>query len=270
HISAADHFMTYGISENRDLSGVLSIAAYLAANADVKTAVTAGQTTGLEHMLTYGVREQRDLGWGVSSIQFASDAVYNNAIKAGDMDAALARITEVSPFLPSFDPPEGFILPADWPIPQGFVPLQGVTLSVPEGWTPATPVRLPEYFEQPFTAVTAEGVVSFPDSTGEIRVVNENGQAGFAHGGFIAAGSVPLNGTVTVQLSPEQVLIGAYGDIGQLDVTGEGSVIAEGTAEADTIDASEWTAVNLSVRAMEGDDTITIADTHTAIGGAGA
>lgn len=270
-LTAARHFMSYGINEDRSLSPAVLVAGYLAAQPDVAAAVAAGETTGLAHLLTYGIQEGRDIGNGVSAAQFVNDPVYQNAIDAGDTDAALARMAEVSPFLAEFEPPEGFELPADWPIPQDFVPVEGTLLTVPEGWVPAEPVRLPDYFEQPFTAVVAPGgMVTFPDATGEITVVNEGGQASFAQGGFLASVSVLLNGTATVQVAAEQVLVGDYGDIAALNIVGEGGVRAEGTAEADTIDATGWNAVNLTVDAKEGNDTIAIRDTQTAIGGEGA
>jgi len=272
HISAAKHFLSHGVSENRPLSPVISMAAYLALNADVAAAVEAGETTALGHLLTHGLEEGRNLGNGISAVQFGNDPVYQEAMAAGDDDAVLARMSEVAPFLPAFSAPEDFELPADWPIPQDFVPPEGVLLRVPEGWVPEEPVMLPEYFEQPFAAeVSPEGVLSFgPEVTGEIRVINLDGQAAFTQGGFIAAQTLPMDGSGAVHLTAEQELAGLYSDIGALTVTGEGAVLAEGTAEADTIDASEWNVANLTIDAGEGDDVITIADTQTAVGGEGA
>src|SRR5690606_930103 len=210
-ITAARHFMSHGIGEDRSLSPAVLVAGYLAAQFDVAEAVEAGTTTGLAHLVTNGIEEGRYVGNGVSAAQFANDPVYQQAIEAGDTDAALARMASVSPFLPEFQPPEGFELPADWPIPQEFVPVEGTQLSVPEGWVPAEPVRLPDYFEQPFAAeVSPEGAVVFPDATGEIVVTSAEGQASFGQGGFLAAVSVLLNGTATVQVSGEQVLVGQY------------------------------------------------------------
>lgn len=266
------HFLTHGVNEDRSFNAAVSVAAYLAINLDVAEAVANGQTTGLAHMLTYGIEEGRDLGNGVSAAQFAQDPVYQEAMEAGDTDAALSRMADVAPFLPEFDAPEGFELPADWPIPQDFVPVEGTLLTVPEGWVPAEPVRLPDYFEQPFASeVLPGGAVAFPDATGEIVVVNNgDGQASFAQGGFLAATTVLLNGTATVQTAAEQVLVGHYADIAQLNVTGEGAVRADGTAEADEIDASGWNVANLTIDAGEGDDVVTIRDTQTAVGGEGA
>src|SRR5690606_24294622 len=149
---AVQHFMRHGVTEDRNFNAVIGIAAYLAANEDVLTAVEQGQTTGLAHLLTFGIAEGRPLGNGVSGAQFANDPVYQQAIEEGDTDAALARVSEVAPFLPEFEAPEGFELPADWPIPQDFVPVEGTLLTVPEGWQPAEPTQLPPYFEQPFNA----------------------------------------------------------------------------------------------------------------------
>lgn len=268
---AVQHFMRHGVAEDRNFNAVINIGAYLAANEDVLTAVEQGQTTGLAHLLTFGIAEGRPLGNGVSGAQFANDPVYQQAIEEGDTDAALARVSEVAPFLPEFEAPEGFELPADWPIPQDFVPVEGTLLTVPEGWQPAEPTQLPPYFEQPFNAeLLPGGAVSFPDATGEIVLVNQGGQGVFAQGNFLADISVSLNGTSTVSLAAEQTLVGNYADIAQVNIVGDGAVRALGTDEADVIDASGWNAVNVTVEAGAGDDTITIADTQTALGGEGA
>src|SRR5690606_37545966 len=268
---AVQHFMRHGVTEDRNFNAVISIAAYLAANEDVRAAVEQGQTTGLAHLLTFGIAEGRPLGNGVSGAQFANDPVYQQAIEEGDTDAALARVSEVAPFLPEFEAPEGFELPADWPIPQDFVPVEGTLLTVPEGWQPAEPTQLPPYFEQPFNAeLLPGGAVSFPDATGEIVLVNQGGQGVFAQGNFLADITISLNGTSTVSLAAEQVLVGNYADIAQVNIVGDGAVRALGTDEADVIDASGWNAVNVTVEAGAGDDTVTIADTQTALGGEGA
>lgn len=267
---ATQHFMRYGSTEDRNLNSVISIAAYLAANEDVLQAVEAGQTTGLAHLLTYGIEEGRPLGNGVSAAQFANDPAYQEAIAEGDTDAALARMAEVAPFLPEFEAPEGFVLPADWPTPQDFVPLEGTQLTVPEGWQPAEPVELPDTFEQPFLVDVVGGVVVFPEATGEIVLLNQDGQGVFAQGNFIGNVKVALNQTATVQLAAEQVLVGSFTDIAQVSVVGDGAVRALGTDGADDIDASSWNAVNVTVEAGAGDDTIKIADTQTAVGGEGA
>ena len=271
-ITAVSHFLRFGIKEERSINPVISAGAYLLANPDVAEAVEAGDTSAWGHLLSNGAIEGRDLGNGVSGADFANDPVYQQAVAEGRGDDALARMTEVAPFLPSFDAPEGFELPADWPIPQDFVPVEGQQLTVPEGWVPSEPTVLPDSFVQPFTAtITPEGVVSFPpETTGEIQLINLDGAAAFAQGGFIAAGTVPLDGTATVQLAAGQVLVGLHSDIAELTVEGEGEVLANGTDEADTIDASEWSVVNATIDAKAGDDVVTIADTQTAIGGEGA
>src|SRR5690606_1194272 len=223
------------------------------------------------HMLTYAAVEGRDLGNGVSATQFANDPVYKAAVAEGDTDAALARMAEVAPFLPQFEAPEGFELPAGWPIPQDFQPLEGTQLTVPEGWVPAEPVQLPEYFEQPFTVVVApNGAVTFPDATGEIHLVNVDGQGSFAQNNFIGNVTVALNLTATGELAAEKVLVGSYTDIGQLNVTGAGAVRALGTDEADTIDATDWNVANLTIEAGAGDDTVTVIDSQRVAGGEGA
>lgn len=271
HAGAVQHFMRHGAAEDRNLNAAISIGAYLTANEDVRQAVEAGETTGLAHLLIHGVLEGRPLGNGVSGEQFVNDPVYQQAVADGNTDAALARMAEVSPFLPQFEAPEGFQLPADWPIPQDFVPVEGTQLSVPEGWQPAEPVRLPEYFEQPFAAeVLPGGAVAFPGATGEIMLINQDGQGAFAQGNFLAGITVSLNGTATVELAAEQVLVGSYTDIGTLNITGEGEARALGSDEADNIDASGWNVVNLTIDAGAGDDTITITDGQTALGGEGA
>src|SRR5690606_29298287 len=78
---AVRHVLTDGVNEDRSLNAVVSIAAYLAVNLDVKEAVAGRHTTGLAHVLSVGITEGRDLGNGVSAAQFANDPVYKEAIE---------------------------------------------------------------------------------------------------------------------------------------------------------------------------------------------
>lgn len=268
-LTATRHFQLFGMNEGRSISPAISLGAYLAANPDVQEAVDNGVFTAWEHLSLLGIAEGRDLGQGVSTALFANDSTFQLALAQGRMDDALARLTNVAPFLPEFEAPADFQLPADWPIPQNYVHPEGSLLTVPEGWVPAEPVQLPNSFEQPFSANVAEGVVSFDAGvTGDIRVIDQNGQLAFAHNNFIAQQKAPANSTVN--LAAEQILVGLYSDMEDLTITGDGAVRAEGTDEADVIDTSEWTVANLTVDAKGGDDTLTLADGQHGIGGEGA
>ncbi|MBB5215571.1 bluetail domain-containing putative surface protein [Parapusillimonas granuli] len=269
--TATEHFQRYGIHEGRNPNMVIVLGAYLAENSDVAAAVDEGATTALEHLLTYGLAEGRNLGNGLDLALFSEDPVFQEAIEAGHTDAALARVGQVAPFLPEFTPPEGFELPSNWEIPQDYVHPDGALLTVPEGWTPDEPVRLPDSFEQPFSLVDTGGVITFAGSAeGDITLINEDGGAAFARGGFIAADTLPLDGSATVTLADGQHLVGSFSDLEQLSVVGAGTVTAQGTEESDDIDLSGATLAGLTIEAMGGDDTIAIADGQTALGGDGA
>ncbi|NYT82795.1 calcium-binding protein [Alcaligenaceae bacterium] len=269
--TATEHFQRYGINEGRNPNMVIVLGAYLAENSDVAAAVDEGSMTALEHLLSFGIAEGRNLGNGLDLALFAEDPVFQEALEAGQTDAALARVSQVAPFLPEFTPPEGFELPSNWEIPQDYVHPDGALLTVPEGWTPDEPVRLPDSFEQPFALVDTDGVMTFEGSAeGDITLINEDGQASFARGSFITADSVPLDGSATITLAEGQHLVAGFEDLEQLSVVGAGTVTAQGTEENDEIDLSEAALVGLTIDAQAGDDTITIADGQTALGGDGA
>lgn len=148
-ITAFEHFQQYGVTEAREVSPFFDLAGYLAANPDVAAAVRSGATTAFEHFTTFGFTEGRDLGNGVSLQFFTNDPVAQAAIAAGDFNGLFARVAEVAPFIPTFDAPTGYAIPADQPLPTGFVPPSGQNLVVPPGVTP--PAELPPGFEQPTT-----------------------------------------------------------------------------------------------------------------------
>lgn len=148
-MNAVQHFLQYGSGEVRALSPFIDLAAYLGANPDVAAAVDAGQTTALQHLMSYGVLEGRDLGNGIVLSIFQSDAQFVDALTVGNYDLALARVYAIAPFLPSFQPPEGWVPAADTPIPVDFVPPEGIKLVVPPGvHVPPALLPLPDTFEQ--------------------------------------------------------------------------------------------------------------------------
>lgn len=147
--TAVGHFLGYGRTEARALNPFINLAAYLDANLDVKAAVEAGEVDPLSHLLTNGVQEGRDLGNGVSLAQFASDPKFQEAIgENGDPLDAIARVSEVAPFLKTFEAPEGWQAPKDTPIPTDFVPVGDEKLVIPPTVEVPEGVELPpEVFE---------------------------------------------------------------------------------------------------------------------------
>lgn len=141
---ALTHFLTHGQSETRAISPFFDLRAYLDANPDVAAAVENGAANALDHLLNHGFAEGRPLGNGVSLEQFANDPTFKGA---ADALAALARVAEVAPFIPSFEPPAGWTPPADLPIPTDFVPRDGEKLKVPPTVKVPDGVKLPDAFE---------------------------------------------------------------------------------------------------------------------------
>lgn len=143
--SAYEHFLLYGQSEPRTISPFIDLAAYANANPDL--AAIEGLNL-YQHLVTYGLHENRDLGNGITLGQFANDPVFNAALADPDhiLDA-LARIAAVAPFLPDFQPPEGWTPPADTPIPTDFVPPEGLLLVVPPSVTVPEGTELPDTFK---------------------------------------------------------------------------------------------------------------------------
>ncbi|KAB0614903.1 hypothetical protein [Castellaniella defragrans] len=142
--SAYEHFLLHGQSEPRAITPFLDLGAYLAANSDL-----AIEGLNLyQHLVTYGLHEGRDLGNGITLEQFANDPVFNAALAdpARILDA-LARVAEVAPFLPSFQPPAGWTPAPDTPIPLDFVPLPGQLLVVPPTVIVPEGVVLPDTFK---------------------------------------------------------------------------------------------------------------------------
>src|SRR5690606_34788983 len=116
----------------RAISPFFDLGAYVEANPDIRDAVDAGLVNPLQHLLSYGVSENRDLGNGVNLGQFANDPTFQAALaEGGNPFDAIARVAEVTPFLPSFEPPAGWEAPKDTPIPVDFVPADGEKLVIP-------------------------------------------------------------------------------------------------------------------------------------------
>src|SRR5690606_37510332 len=132
----------------------------------------------------------------------------------------------------------GFELPADWPIPQGYVHPAGTLLKVPDGWTPAQPTQLPGSFEQPFALANTGGTVTFTGSAeGDITLIKHAGGVAFARDGFLTT-TVPADGSITVSLAEGEHLVAPFGDLTGITVAGVGTVNAVGTEGNDTINLS--------------------------------
>jgi hypothetical protein len=145
--SAFEHFLLYGQYEPRNISPFFDLKAYLDANPDVAAAVRAGLTTAFDHFINHGFTEGRDLGNGISLAQFANDPEAQLAIRNGDVNALMDRISEVAPFLPTYEPPAGYEIPSNIPIPVDFVPVGDEKLTIPPGVE--VPADLPPIFEVP-------------------------------------------------------------------------------------------------------------------------
>lgn len=155
--SAIEHFLAYGQGEPRAFNPAIDLAAYLSANPDVADAAAQGLTSPLEHLMMHGVSEGRDLGNGVNLGMFGDDPVFQQALASGDLDAALDRVSDVAPFIPSFETPSGWTPPADLPIPTDFVPPEGLKLVIPEGVEVPEGTELPDTFEPATPPVTPPG-----------------------------------------------------------------------------------------------------------------
>lgn len=147
-ISPIEHFLQFGQTEPRALSPFFDLGAYMAANPDVADAVSIGGMSPLDHLLAFGFTEGRDLGNGVSLAQFQNDPVFQAALSVGgNVFAALERVAEVAPFLPTFQPPAGWVPPASTPIPTDFVPPADTTLVIPPTVIVPPGLELPDAFE---------------------------------------------------------------------------------------------------------------------------
>src|SRR5690606_15855760 len=99
------------------------------------------------HFIPYGFKDGRPLGNGIDLAQFAADQAAQDAIQNGDSGALMARVAEIAPFLPTYEKPEGYSIPADIPIPQDFTPVAGEKLVIPENVN--VPDDLPPSFATP-------------------------------------------------------------------------------------------------------------------------
>lgn len=149
--SAWFHFINHGQNEVRNTSQYFDMKAYLDANPDVAAAVEAGKTTAYDHFIEFGFKEGRDIGNGISLASFAEDPASQEAIASGDVSGLMARVAEVAPFLPAYTPPAGYEIPSNQPIPQGFVPVDGETLVIPDGVIVPDGQELPPAFRDVVT-----------------------------------------------------------------------------------------------------------------------
>jgi trimeric autotransporter adhesin len=148
-MTAFEHFTIFGanLNELRSPSPLINLKAYLEANPDVAAAAQDGLINPLEHLIYFGLKENRDLGNGIKLEAFALDSVYTEALESGNLFDALARVNEVAPFFPDYEPPAGWTPPADLKIPTDFIPPEGVLLIIPEGVTIPPGTILPDTFD---------------------------------------------------------------------------------------------------------------------------
>lgn len=145
-ISATEHFLLYGQAEPRQINPFINLGAYLDANADLADAAANGTISPLMHLLTFGAAESRDLGNGINLGVFAGDPKFEEALASGHLQAALERMEDVAPFLPTFQPPAGWEPPANTPIPVDFTPPPGTQLVIPPSVIVPDDVELPDSF----------------------------------------------------------------------------------------------------------------------------
>lgn len=119
---------------------------YLDANPDLAGPVRDGLVAPWTHFMTFGVFEPRPMGNGIHLDQFTADPVYLAAKTEGNAVMAIQRLAQVLPFMPGFEAPSGWTLPAETPLPADFVPRNGETLVIPPHYKGAVPDTLPAAF----------------------------------------------------------------------------------------------------------------------------
>lgn len=155
--SAFEHFQQYGQYEPRTVSPFIDLQGYLNDNPDVAAAVDAGLITAFDHFINYGFKEGRSIGNGITLAQFANDPEAQAAIQNGDISGLMARVSEVAPFLATYEAPDGYDIPSNIPIPVDFQPVGDEKLVIPEG------VEVPDDLPPTFvldTVTTGYGKVS--------------------------------------------------------------------------------------------------------------
>lgn len=148
-ITATEHFLLYGQGEPRQINPFINLGDYMNANADIAEAAANGAISPLTHLLTHGAAEGRDLGNGINLGIFANDPKFQEAVQSSNLQAALERVEEVAPFLPTFEPPAGWEPPADTPIPTDFTPPEGTKLVIPPSVNVPDDVELPDDIFEP-------------------------------------------------------------------------------------------------------------------------
>lgn len=66
-----NHFITYGLKENRGMNGLIDIAKYREEYADLDAAFGNNWDAYVDHFLTYGVKEGRDSGTDFNALDYA-------------------------------------------------------------------------------------------------------------------------------------------------------------------------------------------------------
>lgn len=141
--------MLYGQFEPRPINPAIDLGKYLNANPDVANAVANGLTNVFDHLTQHGVNEGRNLGNGISLSDFSNDPAFAQALGNSNVVAALGRVADVAPFIPTFERPAGWAPPAGTLIPVDFVPPagSGISLVVPPDVVVPTGFVLPPVFQ---------------------------------------------------------------------------------------------------------------------------
>ncbi len=191
--SAVQHFVLFGHREGRPISPYLDLGKYLNANADLQGPFASEGLSPFVHLMEYGIAEGRDLGNGVKLSNFGNDPAFAQALANGDFAQAWARVAVVSPFMPGFERPAGWVPSANAPIPVDFRAPAGSGLKlivppeviVPDGVILSDQVFLLDNKPTPggggstgptFTVVPdQDGVLIVSSGNGNVTITESNG-----------------------------------------------------------------------------------------------
>ncbi|SOD98770.1 FAD-binding protein [Caenispirillum bisanense] len=139
--TAFEHFSKNGRGEGRVGSPFFDPIAYLNANPDIRTAVNSGIISAHDHFVNFGVAEYRNLGNGIDLAFFRQDTTFTTAINVGNFGAAFDRVSDVAPFMASWQKPKDYVLPSTLAVPETFTPPAGQGLVLPAGSTLKAPSK---------------------------------------------------------------------------------------------------------------------------------
>lgn len=212
HASAVEHFLLYGQNEPRYINPFINLSEYVAANSDLVPAIESGWISPLAHLLTYGIAEGRDLGNGIDLSIFENDPKFAAAIESGDYQAALDRVAEVAPFLPTFEAPEGWEPAEDTPVPLDFTPPEGTKLVVPPSVKVPEGVELPEELSTINLDIDSNTTITFGD-----QMITRDGARG-VFGEVETVDASASTGNITLNLAWESVANGPIFPAATLDL----------------------------------------------------